>query len=213
MEVGPLVNFIPGHVYGESRMELCHNHGDWPLVDFFSIGVPGSAAFLRLPKIMESPRRSSAIIMEIGCHSFIMISMLMKSPRGSSAIIMELRRRTHLIQSSICLKMCHLCISKSTPVYLSCRRVPWWRLVLRPIEPLPKTHECISRIFTSYLINIDMRWLFYVWTRGKTMNLKFLASTQIYFIWIAQSYSFSIREIVVLCIGESEIPHVRLWSH
>jgi len=52
-------------------MEFCHDQGDWPLVDFFLIGAPRSAAFLRLPKIMESPRRSSAIIMEIGCQSIL----------------------------------------------------------------------------------------------------------------------------------------------
>jgi len=45
------------------------------------------------------------------------------------------------------------------------------------------------------------------------MNLKFLASTHIYFIWIAQSYSFAIREIVVLCIGESEIAFSLCLAH
>jgi len=42
--------------------------------------------------------------------------------------------------------------------------------------------------------------------------MKCLASTHIYFNWVAQSY-FSIREIVVLCMGESEIPYLRLRSH
>ena len=54
-----------------------------------------------LPKIMESPRGSSAIIMEIGRSSIqfkrcsrgtVFLPKIMESPRGSSGIIMEIGR-------------------------------------------------------------------------------------------------------------------------
>jgi len=66
-------------------------------------GVRGTAF---LPKIMENPRGSSAIIMEISRSSIqftrcargtAFLPKIMEIPRGSSAIIMEFRRRTHLI--------------------------------------------------------------------------------------------------------------------
>jgi len=69
----PLVNSIykmcqghglPTQDHGEPKRELCHHHGDRPLVDSICKVCRGTAF---LPKIMESPRGSSAIIMEIGC--------------------------------------------------------------------------------------------------------------------------------------------------
>ena len=111
---------LPTQDYGEPKRELCHHHGDWPLV--YSIyKVCQGTAFL--PEIIESPNRElchhygdrplvdsfykvcqgcSLPFQDHGepkrdlCHhhgdrllvdSFI--SMLMESPRGSSAIIME----------------------------------------------------------------------------------------------------------------------------
>ena len=55
---------LPSQDHGEPKRELCHHHGDRLLVDSF-------------------------------------IPMSMESPRGSSAIIMEFRRRTDLIKSYI----------------------------------------------------------------------------------------------------------------
>jgi len=43
--------------------------------------------------------------------------------------------------------------------------------------------------------------------------MNYLASTRIYKIWVAHSYYFPLREIVRLCMGESEIPHLRLWLY
>jgi len=45
--------------------------------------------------------------------------------------------------------------------------------------------------------------------------MKCLASTRIYFTiasGLSSPISF-IREIAVLCMGEREIPYLRLWSH
>ena len=121
--------WLHSHFNGEPNRKLCHHHGDRLFVDLFFKRCARAATFL--PKIMESPRGSLTIIMEIGrssilfyqvwqepslptqdhgesnrelCHhhghrllldSFIPIPM--ESPRGTSAIIMEFRRRTQLI--------------------------------------------------------------------------------------------------------------------
>ena len=89
----PRANLIT-HYHGEPKRELCHHHGDGPLVDsIYKVcqrhGLPAQDH--------GEPKREL-------CHhhgdwplidSFI--SMPIESPGGSSAIIVESRRRTHLI--------------------------------------------------------------------------------------------------------------------
>ena len=61
---------LPTQHHGESKRKLCHHHGDQPLVDsIFTRCIRGTAF---LPNIMESPRGSSVIIMEIS-HSSILL--------------------------------------------------------------------------------------------------------------------------------------------
>jgi len=55
-----------------------------------------------------------------------------------------------------------------------------------------------------------MRWNFYVWTQVEVM--KCLISKHMFLFGLPNPI-LSIREIVVLCMGESEILYLRLWSH
>jgi len=55
-----------------------------------------------------------------------------------------------------------------------------------------------------------MRWNFDVWTQVEVMQC--LVSKHMFLFWLPNPI-FSIREIVVLCMGESKILYLRLWSH
>jgi len=97
---------LPTQDHGASKRELCHHHGDGPPVNSFFTRCARGAAFL--PKIMEGPRGSSAIIMEISrssilsyraCHvrNIPTVPKIMESSRGSSIIIMEISAQSILL--------------------------------------------------------------------------------------------------------------------
>jgi len=85
---------LPTQDHGEPKRELCHHYGDRPLVDSIYKVCQGHG----LPtQDHGEPKREL-------CHHYgnrlladSFIPMPMESPRGSSAIIIEFRRRTHLI--------------------------------------------------------------------------------------------------------------------
>jgi len=102
---------LPTQDYGEPKRELCHHYGDQPLVDSIYKVCQGHGLPTQdygEPKRELCHHHGDQLLVD----SFI--PMPMESPRGSSAIIMEFCRRTHLIWLSICSHVCDLGIFKCT---------------------------------------------------------------------------------------------------
>ena len=68
--------------------------------------------------------------------------------------------------------------------------------------PLLETREWTYRILISYLITTNMRRILKLTTPGEVM--KYLASTHIYFVWVAQSWFFYQRNRSILHGGERD---------
>ena len=148
------------------------------------------AAFL--PKIMESPRGSSAIIMEIG-HSLI---LLFPRPWRAQDFAEEPIWFSHLFVRK-CVIFVYLRVRVSLLSRAKVCSCVQWGL-------FPTWNIASAYFVSSYLIwsPLTCVWIFDVWTQCEVM--KCLVSTHIYIIWVAQSYFFYQRNRSIVHGGERD---------
>ena len=212
MEISCLLNFFlkmcqsrhfPTQDHGESKRELCHHHGNRQLVDSFLPGVTETQpSYPRSWRVQEGALPSS---WRLTATRFFYSHTHGESKRdlchhhGIS--------QKHLFDLVISLFACVLSLYIYECVYLSFRVVkisvvsngtPIWNSVTAHIVPI----HLIRSLFTYVQ--------FFVCERDVKSWNALVVST--YILFGLPNPVFSIREIVALCMGESDIPNLRLWS-